>query len=100
MIERSPGDSQPLKEDKGPWYLRKVTVIAILLNFLILGLPFLWLSSRFSQKAKIIITIITILFTVKAVFLGKTIYSQFQQLMSSWQTVLEPATNVAPSAAL
>lgn len=88
-------NSETPKDDKGPWYLRKVTVIAVLLNFLILGLPLLWLSSRFSRKVKIIITIITILFTVKAVFLGKTIYAQFQQLMGSWQTVLEPTTTTA-----
>ena len=62
------------REPPGPlkWYYRPVWVLVLL--FVVLGpfgLPFLWKSSRFSRRLKIVLTVLVIAYT--GLFIDETI---------------------------
>jgi len=56
-------DQDSTSEIKVKWYYKPWVVICILLNIGPLGLPFLYLSPKFSKKSKYVITVIMIFVT-------------------------------------
>jgi hypothetical protein len=77
------------KDEKVKWYLRPMGVVLLL--FFVLGpfgLPLLYKSPKFSQKLKIILTIVMILYTsyliIASVEIGRNLFikmEEFQNLL-------------------
>jgi hypothetical protein len=77
------------KDEKVKWYLRPMGVVLLL--FFVLGpfgLPLLYKSPKFSQKLKIVLTIVMILYTsyliIASVEIGRNLFikmEEFQNLL-------------------
>lgn len=74
---------QKEENEKVKWYLKPIVVIALL--FIVLGplaLPMLYKSPKFSKRAKIVLTIAVILFSLYLIFvsvkIGREIYRSLE----------------------
>jgi len=77
------------KDEKVKWYLRPMGVVLLL--FFVLGpfgLPLLYKSPKFSQKLKIVLTIVVILYTsyliIASLEIGRNLFikmEEFQDLL-------------------
>ena len=72
------------KDEKVKWYLRPMGVVLLL--FFVLGpfgLPLLYKSPQFSQKLKIVLTIVVILYTsyliIASVEIGRNLFIKMEE---------------------
>ena len=72
------------KDEKVKWYLRPMGVVLLL--FFVLGpfgLPLLYKSPKFSQKLKIVLTIVVILYTsyliIASVEIGRNLFIKMEE---------------------
>jgi len=72
------------KDEKVKWYLRPMGVVLLL--FFVLGpfgLPLLFKSPKFSQKLKIVLTIVVILYTsyliIASVEIGRNLFIKMEE---------------------
>ena len=56
------GHSRPRQEDR-PWYFRNTTIVTAILLVMPLALPLVWLNPHYSQRTKVVITLVVLIAT-------------------------------------
>ena len=75
------------EKPKAKWYNKTSTLIVALLCVGPLALPLLWFNPRFSNKSKIIVSIIVVILTY---YLGSLFFRSLKSLSTYYQQIYQP----------
>ncbi len=82
LLDKKQAEKQPEK-----WYFKTSTLITAFLCIGPFALPLMWLNPRFSQKAKIITTIIVI---IVSYYLAAALINSVKPIIKNYQQILNP----------